>query len=261
MKKYVIIFLIAFNILYAGVILGGVNSTAVITLSNMDNKPDQIISMQISISNISSLKGCHITLSYDGEVDKVSFVADKYLHNPLYIGPIHNKENNTIEIIVMATNKVITIDPTGEIGKFVFGTETSLKNIEIVKSVFLDGNYNIDAFEYGNIKSLSTGLSMQESTSISNEFITQMENNYPNPGNPGTIFNFTISEQCHVRLEIYDISGKVVNILLNKQLTPDKYSIAWDGKNESGKHVSSGIYFYRFIAGEHIESDKVIIIK
>jgi hypothetical protein len=80
--------------------------------------------------------------------------------------------------------------------------------------------------------------------------------NYPNPFNPVTSFKFDISQQSIVRLYIYDILGNEINVLVNTELKPGTYRLGWSGIN-----LASGLYFYRLIAGNYIETKKMLLVK
>lgn len=88
--------------------------------------------------------------------------------------------------------------------------------------------------------------------------------NYPNPFNPETWIPFQLAEECNVKLRIYDMQGKIIRSLdLGRQSagvynTRDK-AVYWDGHNEDGEVVSSGIYFYEIQAGDFSSIKKMII--
>lgn len=69
--------------------------------------------------------------------------------------------------------------------------------------------------------------------------------NYPNPFNPATEIKFALPENGHVIINIYNLAGKKIRTLLDEQRTAGYHTISWDGKDESGHDVASGIYFYR----------------
>jgi hypothetical protein len=72
--------------------------------------------------------------------------------------------------------------------------------------------------------------------------------NYPNPFNPQTTIEFQLPKSADVILSIYDIKGNVIIEYVQGILSAGKHSILWNGKNESGDHVASGMYFYRIEA-------------
>lgn len=80
--------------------------------------------------------------------------------------------------------------------------------------------------------------------------------NYPNPFNPVTELKFDLPKGSFVELVVYDLLGKEVIKLVNQQLNPGSYKVNWDAGN-----YSSGVYFYKLIAGEFEVNKKMILIK
>jgi immune inhibitor A len=91
--------------------------------------------------------------------------------------------------------------------------------------------------------------------------------NYPNPFNPSTVIRFGIPrpEQgqpgLRVRLEVYNSLGRMVKTLVNKPLNPGVYEVEWDGTNDRGMAVASGVYLYRLTRGDESGSRKMILLK
>jgi DNA-binding transcriptional regulator YhcF (GntR family) len=85
--------------------------------------------------------------------------------------------------------------------------------------------------------------------------------NYPNPFNPETNITYNLEQQEQVSLAIFNAQGRFVRTLVNKVQAPGQYVIRWDGLNQYGERVSSGLYFYRLQAGEHIENDTMLMLK
>jgi len=90
----------------------------------------------------------------------------------------------------------------------------------------------------------------------------QLQQNYPNPFNPATTISFSTTENAkNTVLIIYNIKGQKVKQLFDDLMPVGQHSIVWDGKDESGKHVSAGIYFYQLRAGSSIQIKKMLILK
>ncbi|SYZ72366.1 exported hypothetical protein [Candidatus Zixiibacteriota bacterium] len=85
--------------------------------------------------------------------------------------------------------------------------------------------------------------------------------NYPNPFNHETIIEFGLVRRAEVQLEIYNVLGMKINTLVNKELRVGSYKAVWDGRDENGREVSTGIYFYRLNIGEFSEVKKMILLK
>lgn len=98
------------------------------------------------------------------------------------------------------------------------------------------------------------GVENPQNVSIPNKF--ELEQNYPNPFNPSTAIKFSIPKSLFVQLKVYDLAGREVAMLLNKDLNAGSYEFLFDGSN-----LSSGVYFYKLTAGEFIDTKKMILIK
>lgn len=85
--------------------------------------------------------------------------------------------------------------------------------------------------------------------------------NYPNPFNPTTRIVYAIPKSSFVKLKIYDILGRVVKTLVNRKEEAGKYSITWNGDDESGSKVSSGVYFCKIEAGKFKSVRKMVMLK
>ena len=85
--------------------------------------------------------------------------------------------------------------------------------------------------------------------------------NHPNPFNPSTTISFTISESGETNLSIYNISGQKIRELLDSHLPAGSNSILWDGRDDNGAPVSSGIYFVLLVSGTKQAVQKMMLMK
>ena len=88
-----------------------------------------------------------------------------------------------------------------------------------------------------------------------------MINAYPNPFNPSTIIEFSLFENENVSLSIYDINGKEINKILDKYLLKNKYEIEWNGRDNNGNYVPSGVYMINLVINNIFYRRKVTLIK
>jgi hypothetical protein len=125
----------------------------------------------------------------------------------------------------------------------------------------------------------SSILTYRPEVGVEEEFVDQLlpqlrlNQNYPNPFNSTTLIPFTISSpkfnssQSTVHgpfpttLAIYNVLGQRVKILVNEDKLPGHYQITWDGRDDSGDEVSSGVYFYRLKTEEQVQTKKLIYLK
>ena len=84
----------------------------------------------------------------------------------------------------------------------------------------------------------------------------RLAQNYPNPFNPGTVISFQLPVSSDVKLEVFDLLGRSVALLVNEKRSAGNYSVSWDGSK-----MPSGIYFARMQAGETLLSQKMVLIK
>jgi tetratricopeptide (TPR) repeat protein len=98
----------------------------------------------------------------------------------------------------------------------------------------------------------------EENELIPSEFAID---NYPNPFNPTTEIRFTLPEDGHVILKIYDIQGKLVNTPINENQNEGVHVIHWDGKNNNGLALASGTYFYQIIFKDKVLNRKMLLLR
>ncbi len=95
--------------------------------------------------------------------------------------------------------------------------------------------------------------------------VTKLTGNYPNPFNPTTNINFSLKADSRVSLVIYNIRGQRVKTLVNDNMQAGWHSIVWDGRDDNGKSVSSGVYFNGFdtssMDGDYTSVKKMILLK
>ncbi len=112
---------------------------------------------------------------------------------------------------------------------------------------------------HGNPHS-SSAVAEQNGTGIPGEY--KLDHNYPNPFNPSTTIRFSIPTQQKVAVEIYDITGQVVQKLVNHEvLSPGNYTVEWNGRDVLGNTVASGIYFARMVTENYMRTIKLNLVK
>jgi hypothetical protein len=116
---------------------------------------------------------------------------------------------------------------------------------------------------YESTQSLLTGIELPhgDGTVPTNLTVAQ---NYPNPFNSSTIITFSVPQSAvnaQVRLEVYDVQGRLVKRLLNTRMPPGNYATRWNGTTESGAFAASGVYFYQVAVGGQQATGKMSYIK
>jgi hypothetical protein len=103
---------------------------------------------------------------------------------------------------------------------------------------------------------------INETQTGSTPHLPTLYQNYPNPFNPATTIRYDLSQKVSVSLTIYDVNGRIINRLVHTESQPPGiYYVAWDGRNNSGIRVATGIYFYRLTAGDCVQAKKMVLLK
>lgn len=89
----------------------------------------------------------------------------------------------------------------------------------------------------------------------------ELDQNYPNPFNPQTTISFALNSAQMSRLDVYNVTGQKVRTLLDAQVQAGRHDIVWDGHDDTGRVVASGIYFYRLTTAEESQSRKMVFLK
>ena len=89
----------------------------------------------------------------------------------------------------------------------------------------------------------------------------ELYQNYPNPFNPQTTIEYFLPRASRVKIEIFNILGQKVRTLIDTYLEPGRYRVHWDGTDDRGIKVTSGIYIYRLVAGDVVISKKMVLLK
>ena len=102
-------------------------------------------------------------------------------------------------------------------------------------------------------------------TDINNETETptsfSLSQNFPNPFNPSTVISYALPTNSFVSLIIYDLLGREVKTLVNNDQNSGTYKVQWNGENNFGSKVSSGLYIYTIRSGQFNESRKMVLLK
>ena len=121
--------------------------------------------------------------------------------------------------------------------------------MKITEGQLRDGNFGLNA--------VPTPVSVLIETRPE---IYALAENYPNPFNPETTIKYQLPEAGDVRLEVYNMLGQVVTTLVDQHQLARRYTVLWQGTNDNGQTVGSGIYFYRIQVGGEFQSVKKMLL-
>lgn len=119
----------------------------------------------------------------------------------------------------------------------------------------------------GKVAAYLTAWTKGNTTGIAEGDISRQPNdycviqNYLNPFNQTTSFEFETPKAGHVKVEIFNLLGQLVDVLAERNFGVGRHTIFWDGRDYSGKEVSTGLYFYRITSRDFVESKKMLLLK
>lgn len=156
------------------------------------------------------------------------------------------------------------------IGYNVYRDEQLITSTPLVSEEFTDSNLLQNSYTY-YVTALYTEGESLPSNNVEVQILsldddhppilkTALRRNYPNPFNPETSIEFALQKEQHVKLEVYNIAGQLVKILLDDVLPAGEHSTVWNS-GSSNHGVSSGMYFYRMTTKDYTATRKMILLK
>ena len=122
--------------------------------------------------------------------------------------------------------------------------------------------YKITAVDYaGNESDVASpsGTVNDDVPAIPKRFA--LHQNVPNPFNPSTEIRFDLPRAVHVSICVYNVKGELVSTVINGYMTEGHKEINWTSNDDRGNAISSGIYFYRIVAGDFVQTRKMVLLK
>ncbi|MDP2401275.1 MAG: carboxypeptidase regulatory-like domain-containing protein, partial [Actinomycetota bacterium] len=90
---------------------------------------------------------------------------------------------------------------------------------------------------------------------------TALNGNFPNPFNPETTISYAVKDPAAVRIEIYNVKGQLVRSLVNGEHNSGRYNVVFNGKDNAGNNIASGVYFYRMTTDKYSATKKMILMQ
>jgi hypothetical protein len=237
----------------------GVNDNVELSLNLTSDKvlAGQTVSVNVTVDNAASLKGFGFDLSYD--TDKFEFVEAAPATEDLLKAtgaetPVFLTHEATPGELSIANAMVdgSPVSGNGDVVSLTFRVLTEFEDnarFEIANGVVFDGSQlsnPVVALGSLNVESTPTEFALLQ--------------NFPNPFNPETTIKYNVANGGNVSLRIYNVVGQVVRTLVAEQQNAGRYTVRWNGTDDRGVSVSSGIYFYQITAGSDFQDVKKLML-
>jgi uncharacterized protein (DUF362 family) len=198
-----------------------------------------------------TLKGIHIVLEAEGDVLRVergSLIAGR---SDVFFGTLSNgKGTADICMAALGIDKPLLAKATGEIARFTVapGEKPAVVRFKAIDLRNLD-NKNTDVVVADKYEAPFVPKA------------TALMQNFPNPFNPTTVLTYDVASAGQVTIQVFDVSGRLIRMLLDVHKEVGRHQVAWDGKDASGSAVPSGIYFYRMKTSGFDATRKMILLR
>ena len=244
------------------VLLPGINENAEFSLSLGSERviAGELVAVDVSLANVEALVSYGFTLNYD--VDKFEFVsvapADEDLlkstggETPMFFHRL--VADGQVEVANGLVNST-AVSGGGDIVRFVFRVLYEFE--DNARFEIADGL----VFDPTSLSNPAVVAGVLELQSTPREFA--LHQNFPNPFNPDTTIKYDLAESSDVTLQIYNVLGQVVRTLVASEAqNAGRYQIRWNGMDDRGVPVSSGVYFYQISAdGKFQQVQKLMLLK
>jgi len=213
---------------------------------------EEWVEVRVGATGLRSVNAVHVDVEFDPDgLEFLSFEPGDLFRDPMVLGPFVRADRNLVDITTATLDgpearnesrfgilKFRVVDPDrGDVRIASFQTADDSWEVE---TLVARGNaIGADALPAGN----------------------RLLGNRPNPFNPLTEIVFTLGAPGEVLVAIFDVSGRKVRTLEAGAKEAGLHHVVWDGKDDSGAPVASGIYFCKLRAGDFVESRKMFLVK
>ncbi|MBM3320457.1 MAG: T9SS type A sorting domain-containing protein [Candidatus Eisenbacteria bacterium] len=215
-------------------------------------KDGAYLEVRVGARGWEGVQAVHVDVEYDRTgLEPAGFTAGDLFVEPLVLGPFDRSERGVSDVQLASLRGPVTVGDAA-VGVFRFRVlDEGRASVRVVSFETAGEDWSVETHvSYAN--ALGTGVLPRA---------TRLLGNVPNPFNPTTEVRFELASRVGVSVEVYDVSGRVVRRLVEGVRDAGSHAVMWDGRSERGEAVSSGVYFVRFRAGSHAETQRVTLIR
>jgi hypothetical protein len=225
-------------------------SPLAVTLGAADGS-DVSVALRLE-GNVGEIKGVSAAVSYDPS--ELAFVSARLTDDMLSpIGDVFfwfGEEEGRVLVDVVVLGTGVTVGGSGDLAILTFRSLAGDYQLEVESARLRDvDNLDLDA----RLGGYASGGDLPT--------VFRLLQNAPNPFNPKTTLAYHVPRESEVTIRVYDVAGRSVRTLLDGMVEPGRHAAVWDGTNDSGEAVGSGIYFCTMEAPDFHDSRKMTLLK
>jgi hypothetical protein len=221
--------------------------TATLKLAVSDDATTSVKLATVNMHTDAEIAGAQLEFKVSsGNVGDVVFQTTERTRNlQLFSGVVDGKLR--VGLVDMSGEQVIA---AGDGPILSFDSKGGETDLELISAVVCDRN----------AKELNVSIeSIQKESTLPKQY--SLSQNYPNPFNPSTEIAFAMPKAGEVRIDVINMLGQTVKTLTSGVRAAGNHRVTWDGTNEHGNDVSSGVYFYRIVSNDYTTSKKMVLLK
>ncbi len=230
----------------------------IISLGDVEALPDGRFAVAVLIDEMDGVLSGQLELSFDSTKLKVSEAMTSDLTSDYLFA--NNAQDGRLRLSFAG---VESVEGSGRIAEIMF--ESIGSQIEAIGEI--DPVLNLSGIALTSAQ-LNEGffsvviLQSEEVSDVPDSY--SLHQNFPNPFNPETVIHYDLPVQSHVELSVYNMIGQKVATLVNEQIDAGSHSVFWDGKDDSGESLASGLYLYRLKmdgSEEFVKIRKLVLVR
>ncbi len=218
----------------------------IISLGNIKALQDRRFAVPILIDETDGVLSGQLELSLDPTKLKAVDATVSDLTSDYLLA--HNAQNGRIRLSFAG---VESVNGSGSIAEIIFepiGSEIDvIGEAGLISAQLNEGLFSVIISQHGGISDLPDSYSLHQ--------------NFPNPFNPETVIHYYLPLQSHVDISVYNITGQKVVTLVDNQMDTGSHSAVWNGEDDNGESLASGVYLYRMETDGFVKTRKLVLMK
>jgi len=249
--------------------VGGAGNTSAVSTAGAANlsveisgegKPNEEIWLQIKAERVTNLFGIAFELQYSPDMGELLAVEPgNFLGEEIIFFPNIDRSASKLSLGISRKAPFEGVSGSGVVARIKMRKATNAPVDQTVSVTLQNVMANDPSGAPIMIKAM--GRLEEAQTTESAPTVFALHANSPNPFNPSTTIKYDLPQTVAVELQIFDRLGRRVRTLVNQLQPAGRYAITWDGRNELGQAIASGVYFYRLRAGEFARTKKLTVVK